>query len=174
MPVIFIEILNFNIFKSKNPVSHHLILNTQTYEQEIKNQEFHFIELTKFVKKEDELETIVDKWLYLLKNAGDFDEVPKKLKNPEELNEALDILSTHQWSVRELEVYDKEMDRARVEISIMETEKEEREKFRQEVAMETAIEERKAIAKSMQAKGIDVKTIADVTKLRIDEIKSLK
>jgi predicted transposase/invertase (TIGR01784 family) len=206
MPVIFLGILNFNIFNGKSPVSHHLILNTETYEQEIKHQEFHFIELTKFFKKEHELETIVDKWLYLLQNAGDFDEVPKSLKNPEELGEALDILSTHLWSLKELERYDRELDRARVERSIIETEREaaikakeafikDKEAFikakeafiketqeaiikAKEDAIKATIEassaERKAIAKNMQAKGLDAEIIAAVTGLSIDQIKALK
>ncbi len=40
---------------------------------------FIYLEMPKFSKTEDELESNYDKWLYLLKNIGQLEEIPKRL-----------------------------------------------------------------------------------------------
>lgn len=104
--VIFIGILDFSIFNNKNYLSRHLILNLETYENEIKDLEFNFIELNKFTKKEEDLKEIVDKWIYFIKNAGDLDVVPRKVEMPDEIKEAFDIADRHNWTKEEQEVYE--------------------------------------------------------------------
>ena len=42
---------------------------------------FIFVEMPKFNKKEDELETPFDKWLYFIKNLEDFEHIPPRLRN---------------------------------------------------------------------------------------------
>ena len=171
MPVIFVGVLNFSTFKGENPVSHHLILNTQTHEQELKHQEFHFVELPKFTKKENELETVVDKWLYLLKNAYKMEAVPEALNSPKAMHEALDILSTYRWTKSELEAYEKELDRVRVEKSILRTE---RDAGREEGEQVGEQKKTIAIAKQMLAKGLDAALVCEVTGLSEEEISRLK
>jgi len=171
MPVIFVGVLNFSTFKGKDPISHHLILNTKTHEQELKHQEFHFVELPKFKKEENELETVVDKWLYLLKNAYKMDSIPESLNSPEPLHEALDILSTYRWTKKELEAYDKELDRTRVEKSILRTE---RDNGRVEGLAQGELEGKRAVAKKLLAKGNDIDFIQEITGLSIEAIKALK
>ena len=63
--VIFIGILNFIAFESKNYQSRHLILNLETKDQDLSDIEFNFIELPKFKKTETELTTLLDKWIIL-------------------------------------------------------------------------------------------------------------
>ena len=46
--VYFIGILNFNMFKDKDYISRHLILNKKTLKQNLEDFEFTFIELKKF------------------------------------------------------------------------------------------------------------------------------
>lgn len=43
--------------------------------------EFVFVEVAKFDKSEDELETDLDKWLYLLKNMSTWLERPEALRD---------------------------------------------------------------------------------------------
>ena len=78
VPVIFVGILNFALFETKNYMSHHVILDNKTYTRELKHLEFHFIELKKFSKELEELNTILDKWIYFLRNADSFQEQFKK------------------------------------------------------------------------------------------------
>lgn len=104
--VIFIGILNFKMFEGSQYLSRHLILNTKTHKQEIKDFEFNFIELKKFKKGVDEIGNIVDKWIYFLKNAGELKVVPKELTKTVEIAEAFDVLDRHKWTKQEIEVYD--------------------------------------------------------------------
>jgi len=104
--VIFIGILNFKLFDSPAYLSRHLILNTQTYQQDIKDLEFNFIELPKFTKRETELETIIEKWVYFFQYAEDLTMIPKPLAESRELTEAFEVLEQFRWTEEELEYYE--------------------------------------------------------------------
>ncbi|KJU87417.1 transposase, partial [Candidatus Magnetobacterium bavaricum] len=65
--VIYIGIVDFNIFDGDNYLTRHLILDTVTLKNELEDFEFNFIELPKFNKKEDEVESIIEKWVYFIK-----------------------------------------------------------------------------------------------------------
>jgi len=104
--VYFIGILNFKIFDNKNYISRHLITNQETNSQDLKDFEFTFIELPKFHKKLEELETILDKWTYFLKYASDLTIIPKEYDNIEVFQEAFEIATQTAWDKKELEVYE--------------------------------------------------------------------
>ena len=104
--VYFIGILNFNIFENKRYISRHLIINQETQIQDLSDFEFTFIELPKFTKELDELQTILDKWIYFIKNASDLTMIPKQYENIEEFREAFEIATQTSWGKKELEVYD--------------------------------------------------------------------
>jgi predicted transposase/invertase (TIGR01784 family) len=76
-PVIFLGILDFTLFDHElSPLSRHLILNTQNMAHDLKDLEFNFIELPKFILTEAELETVTDKWIYFLQQAPNLDHIP--------------------------------------------------------------------------------------------------
>jgi len=104
--VYFIGIVDFTMFKSNSYVSRHLILNKETLTQDIEDFEFTFIELDKFNKNLNQLETILDKWLYFIKNAADLEMIPKEYESIEEFKEAFTIATQYNWNKKELEVYD--------------------------------------------------------------------
>ncbi len=64
--VFFIAISNCNLFPDKlDYISSHTIRGEKTYEHDLKDFQFVFIELPKFPKnKEEQLESIVDRWLF--------------------------------------------------------------------------------------------------------------
>jgi len=113
--VYFIGILNFDIFENKNYLSRHLILDQHTKKQELEDFEFTFIELKKFNKTLPELESIIDKWVYFLKNAKKLDIIPNEFEQQLELKEAFFIANSFGWTTAEMEIYDymklKEVDR---------------------------------------------------------------
>lgn len=119
-PVIFVAIICFDLFKSPHYISHHLILDTVTGQHTLKHLEFHFIELNKFNKELEAVETIIDKWIYMLKNAADMKTVPTAFKEPA-VKEAFELLEQGSWSVRELEAYDRYIDAVRSQKSQLET-----------------------------------------------------
>jgi hypothetical protein len=53
LPVIFVAVLDFDLFKEKEYLTHHLITNAKTNKQSMYHTEFHFIELKKFTKTVD-------------------------------------------------------------------------------------------------------------------------
>jgi len=77
--VYFIGLLNFTMFEGGSCISRHLILNQETNTQDLDDFEFCFIELPKFSTPLVELNTLLDKWLYFIKNAASLEMVPKEL-----------------------------------------------------------------------------------------------
>ena len=59
-PAYFIGILDFSIGTNPNYISCHKVMDVETGEHIIRDVEFNFIELTKFTKSIDELETNID------------------------------------------------------------------------------------------------------------------
>jgi len=104
--VIFIGILDFNSFEGDNYLTRHLILNRETMNQDLRDLEFNFIELKKFNKQEEELETIIEKWIYFIKNAGNLSMIPPNAVVIPELNEAYKLASMNAWTEEELEIYE--------------------------------------------------------------------
>jgi len=164
--VYFIGILNFNIFENKDFISRHLIINQETNTQDLKDFEFTFIELPKFTKELKELDSILDRWIYFLKNASDLNIIPKEYENIEEFKDAFDIVTQTAWNPKELEVYEyialKEFD----EINALRTaEKKGLEKGERKKQIE--------IAKNL-LDVLDVETISLKTGLDIELINELK
>jgi len=130
-PTHFIGILDFNFFEGKHYLSHHIIAEKDTREHKLTDIQFNFIELKKFNKKIDELETLVEKWIFFIKNAEDEDEIPNNVDD-EGLREAYKDANKHSWTKEELKNYDNafmaEQDaRGRVTVAEKEAKNEEKE-----------------------------------------------
>ncbi len=112
--IYFIGILNFKMFDNPNYISRHLILDQATGKQELDDFEFTFIELKKFNKQLQELNSVIDKWLFFLKNAKKLDMIPAEFETKPEFKEAFLIANSFGWTKTEIEIYDymklKEMD----------------------------------------------------------------
>jgi len=104
--VIFIGILDFKCFEGSDYLTRHLILNQSTQKQELKDLEFNFVELPKFNKNEEQLEGVIDKWVYFIKNAGSLSMIPKSAELTPGLHEAYNQASVFSWSKEELNVYE--------------------------------------------------------------------
>ncbi|MCP4137529.1 MAG: Rpn family recombination-promoting nuclease/putative transposase, partial [bacterium] len=166
--VIFIGILDFSMFDGDNYLTRHLILNQETQKQELKDFEFNFIELTKFVKEEEELETLVEKWVYFIRNAGSLKMVPKNAVE-KELLEAYEVASKYNWTKEELEVYDywsiKEQDvKGSIELAADEAREEEREK---------ADKEKIDMILRMHKKGMSIEDIAEIAGISVERVKEI-
>jgi len=104
--VYFIGIVNFEIFETKNYISRDLILDQKTLKQELKDFEFTFIELPKFNKQLNELNSTLDKWIYFIKHAQDLTMIPKEFENITEFKDAFEIAEQTTWSKDEIDIYD--------------------------------------------------------------------
>lgn len=160
-PVYFIGILKFQIGQNKNYFSRHKVLDVETQEQIIQDVEFNFIELPKFDKTIDQLETSIDQWTYFIKNAENLTLMPESVKD-EGLKEAYTEANQQNWTKEELEDYQRASIKERDEIGRIE--------FAEKKAkLEGKIE----VAKSLKLNGIDFDMIAKVTGLTQDEIEKL-
>ena len=164
--VIFIGILNFNSFDGDSYLTHHLILNRETLKCDIPDLEFNFVELRKFSKTEEQLESIIDKWIYFIKNADNLSMIPKNAENITELNEAYKLAAMNTWSKEELEIYEYWQIRDAADKYGME------EKFAKGL-LEGEVITKHEIIRKMKQKGISVEDMMEISGLSLKEIENL-
>ena len=104
-PTYFVGILDFNYFDGKDYLSHHIIVNGETYEHKLKDIQFTFVELKKFNLQVNELKTLIEKWVFFIKNAEDLDVMPENVDD-KGLKEAYKHADRHSWKKEELIAYD--------------------------------------------------------------------
>lgn len=108
--IVFLAITSYVVFPNKPDYkSEHVILDKKTYDQDLKDFSFTFVELPKFTKKENELKTIEDQWYYFFKHAVDSNHVIHALATNGEILDAYDIVERFGWTEQELRYYDNNM-----------------------------------------------------------------
>ena len=170
-PVVFLVLANHKLFPSKEKViSYHKTLDVETLEHDLEDLSYVFIELPKFKKKEEELETLQDKWLYFFKNWSDTKEVPSKVEE-KELIEAYRSMEEYNWTPEERDAYIKANIALTDEFDARRKEREEGHKEgRKEGRKERDIE----IARKMLKRNRPIEEITEDTGLSFEEIAALK
>ena len=158
MPTFFIGILDFIATSNKNFINRHIVKDGETGEHLIKDIEFNFIELPKFNKQVNELSSIIDQWVYFIKNAENIEVIPESLVD-QGLKFAYEDADKHNWTEVELEAYDKvfireQDDRGRLSFAIR--------------------QEKERIVRSLMNLGLNNSEISSSTKLTIEEIETLR
>jgi predicted transposase/invertase (TIGR01784 family) len=136
-------------------------MDKQTYEVFYDKLIFIYLEIPKFKKQEDELETQFDKWLYVLKNLPKFQERPKKLQEKvfEKLFNEAEVAKLNS---KDMKAYEESLKAYRDNYSIIETAKNE---GKEEGKLE--------IGKEMKKEGLSADLIARVTGLTKEQIEKL-
>jgi len=147
----------------------HIICNSETKEQILKDFEYNFIELLKFNLEIKTCENLLDKWIYFIKNAENLEVIPDGIDD-KGLSEAYHDADQMTWTKKELELYDYAKMRERDEI-------EEREKAYQngvQNGVEIGAENEKIeIAKQMIFDNEPIEKIIKYTKLNREPIEKL-
>lgn len=104
-PAIFIGILDFTHTHNPHYLNRHRILDIETGQQCIRDIEFNFIELPKFTKKREELQTLVEKWVFFIKEAENLEVLPENVDD-EGLKSAYEEANIQTWTKAELAAYD--------------------------------------------------------------------
>ena len=104
-PTFFIGILDFEVTQNNDYISRHKIVDIQTGENFIKDIEFNFIELPKFNKKQNELTSVIEQWVFFLKNSENLEVIPENV-NDLGLKNAYEDAAKHNWTKEELDAYD--------------------------------------------------------------------
>ena len=171
LPVYFLGVLNFKMVTcSEEPINSYRIVNIHHESGKkimvddglFRLSHWMFIELGKFNKAEKECVTLVDKWIYVLKNAADMKEIPALFGTEKEICEALGLLNKGGMNAAELEQYRDSMRNMRAERSVIATARE-----------DGKAEEKRAMAKNLLRKKMSVADIAEVTGLSVNEIEKL-
>jgi predicted transposase/invertase (TIGR01784 family) len=169
--VVFIAICDSTFFKDKEAyLSRHVLLDQDTYSQDLKDFSFTFIELTKFTITEiEKLTNIVEKWCYFFKYASSTKEADlrKIVGKDQAIERAYEELNQFNWAEEELMVYEAETKR------IMDNQAADDYTFNQ--GIEKGIETKAIdIARSMLKKGFEIKVIEELTGLSKEAIEKCR
>ncbi|MCX7075567.1 MAG: Rpn family recombination-promoting nuclease/putative transposase [Methylococcales bacterium] len=162
LPVYFIAILDF-IYDEKEDerkFRRDVCLKDQDGDVFYDKLHFKFLQMPLFNKTENQLETHFDKWVYFLKHLEDMDHIPAILNEPV-FQKGFDIAEVSHLSSEQYDDYLKSV------LSYNEA----------KAVTDTAFadgkrDEKFETARAMLAKGFDVGTIAEITKLTEEEIKN--
>ena len=181
--VIFIAIADCVIFKDKVEYkSDHVILDKNSYEHDLRDFSFTFIELPKFKKTRiEELVNIVEKWCYFFKYASNTSEedLQRLIGSDLVIQQAYEALNQFNWNEQELIAYEQEIKRIRDNRAAFDYQYDKGKAEGIDLGMEKGKVEGKAerdieIAKNMLSKNYPLSDISAMTGLSIDEIKHLK
>lgn len=108
-PVIALTLTDFEMFPGRHPFTSRFVYRevSDGYVYTENDIELIFVELPKFTKEIEELETITDKWIYFIKSARSLDEVPTNMDNIPELHRAFEIANQANLTPDELEDLDR-------------------------------------------------------------------
>lgn len=174
-----IGILNFCFDKEREGNYYHEVklMDTATKEVFYDKLVFIYLEMPKFTKQENELESLFDKWLYVICNLAALMERPRVLQEKvfAHLFEAAEIAK---FSRVERYEYEESLKAYRDWFSVMATaelrgEERGKEKGLKEGLEKGRIEERLRNARGLKARGVDAEIIAQVTGLSVDDILGL-
>ena len=164
--VLFLAIANYDLFPHKDHYkSTHLILDKETFDHDLQDLQFTFLELPKFTKSQAELETVEDKWLYFLKHARDIDGIPESMQE-EPLKEAFQALEQYGWNEAEMRAYE--------DFSLALVDQRAAGEFKYEQGLKQGMEKGiETVALSMLHEGISIEVVTKITGLSEAQIKIL-
>jgi len=170
--VIAITITDFVMFEELAGVQNRFRLraeeNPEIYHGDL---ELIFVELPKFRKTEELLESVYDKWLYFLKTAGDLKAIPLKLSDEQAIVHAFEIANKAGLTEEELE------DQERREIYIQDQRG--ALQLAESRGMEKGIEKGKfegklEVVRRMLEKGMTMEEAVELAGLSADEVRELE
>ena len=172
--IIFVAITNFVMFPDKfDYISNHVVLDKKTYDHDLKDFSFTFIELPKFKKSIDQLHGMIEKWAYFFKHAEETSEgeLSQIIGSDIVMKRAYDELNRFSWTQAELNTYEQEEKRELDDLAIR----------AQILADGEAIGEARGeakkgldVAKKLLKLGVDIDIIVDSTGLTREAIQSIK
>jgi len=161
MSIYCIAIVNFSIDTDADYLRRVQLMDTNDKTVFYDKLTYVYIELPKFNKTLHEISSEADKWIYLLKNMPELQDIPAELAN-EPFPQAFEMAEQSALSPSERLLYEASLKSARDTYAEIMT------------ARREGIEEgRRVIAQSMIARGLDIKLIAELTEVDEDELRGL-
>ncbi|MFZ4664433.1 MAG: Rpn family recombination-promoting nuclease/putative transposase [Caldilineaceae bacterium] len=169
MPIYCIAIMNFTIDTGTAYLRRVQLMDTNAKTLFYDKLVYVYIELPRFGKAIHEVSSEADKWIYLLKNMPELQDIPAELAN-EPFTHAFEMAEQSALSPSERLLYEASLKSARDTYAEIMTAREEGREEGIEEGMETS---RRAIARSMMAHGLDIKLIAELTQVNEAALRDL-
>lgn len=162
-PVIALTITDFEMFEHLNQVISNFILkkNNLLTDYPVNDLELVFVELPKFTKSLEELETLTEQWIYFIKTARTLETIPETMAQVPEIRQAFEVANQANLTQEELEALEQR------EIYIHDQRNAIRRALRQ-----GREETRREIAKQL-LDVLDEETISCKTGLTLEEVRQL-
>jgi predicted transposase/invertase (TIGR01784 family) len=175
--VIFLAITDFILFPDQDYYkSENIILDKRSLQHNLRDFSFVFLELKKFSKSIEELQTNEDRWCYFFKHTDEPHNMQKLIETSDQMiKKAYDELCSHNWTEEELLGYEAE-ERARlvaiaqIEHAMQKGIQKGKEEGREEGRREGEQEGKKKLIKALLTRGKSIEEIMDLTGLSRKEI----
>ena len=169
--------------------SDHVTLDKLTHEHDFKGFSYTFLELPKFNKPQDELNTMIEKWAYYFKHAPDMrlSDIHTLFAKDITIQKAYTELDRFSWTEEELRTYDADLKRIWDNQAIMryrayqikQAEQKGVEKGRKEGREEGRERKRRdleklAIARNLIQTSLSDNEIAKITGLSVEKVRRLR
>ena len=174
-PIYFIAILDFfyDVEKEKAKVKRDVMLKDQDCEVFFEKLRFIFLQMPAFNKKEHELETHYDKWLYFLKHLQDFNDIPQILREPI-FKKAFRIAEIANFNRNELAVYEQSLLAYRDLVNVMDAKVREGVDMGIDIGIDIGREEEKInTILHCHKNGFALEAIAIIARMTIAEVQSI-
>ena len=175
--VYVVALLNFDMKEDafdENSINHDVgLLDKKTHKVFNNKLTFKYVEIAKFSKKVDQLHTLYDKWLFILKNLSRLDSQPERLRN-EVFNRLFKEAEIAQFNKAELKEYEDSLKAYRDIKNSLDSAEEKGFQIQgiAEGKMQGIAEKAKSIATKLKQAGMPIKEIASITGLSIEEIQN--
>ena len=175
--VYVVALLNYKMsdeaFDNTDTIHTIALMDTKTHKVFNAKLMFKYVEVGRFNKTDDELTSLSDKWMYVLKNLSRLDNRPATLRE-KIFSKLFDAAAVARFTPTELREYEDSLKAYRDIKNSLDTAKEQgREEGLAKGREEGRAEGIALVAKAMYAKGMDVDTIASMVGMAKDEVERL-
>ncbi|MEQ9621980.1 Rpn family recombination-promoting nuclease/putative transposase [Coleofasciculus chthonoplastes] len=171
-PVIALTLTDFEMFEDLPQVISNFVLKEKNIltDYPINDLELVFVELPKFTKELDELETLADKWIYFIKCARGLETIPEAMAQVPEIRKAFEVANQANLTREELEALEQR------EMYIHDQRNAIKLALRQgiQVGREQGIQESKLEMARKMLGVVDEDTISQITGLSLEEVRRLR
>ena len=179
--VIFLAIADFIMFPDKESYkSDHVILDKDTYQNDLKDFSFTFLELEKFTHDKDHLSSMIEKWAYYFKHAEETseEELHQIFEKDIIIRKAYEELNRFSWNEDELRDYESVVKRDMDNQAVLEEQLDQAEAKGIEIGEARGIEKGRSernieIARRLLQQGVSAETVHSATGLSLDQIKDM-
>lgn len=168
-----VALLNFDLEEEafdKNDINHDVgLLDKKTFKVFNDKLSFKYVEIAKFNKTEEELDTLYDKWLYVLKNLSRLDKRPAALKE-KVFTKLFEEAEIAKFTPTELKEYEDSLKAYRDVKNSIDTALE---KGREEGMAEGKAKEKLSTARRLLSMGLSEEQVSTATELPLEVIQKL-